>query len=310
MIMKKLTVLILICFILSVVNSAFSQTISREELIFLTSEWKGERFPDGRPKVSDDLIKRARNLVIEDGWQILNNEGYTNQFEGNWKMVRDDVPIIGRAVTATFMPGRPDIEKNIKERGWKNGFVGNTNSWPISVLQKGDVYVADCFGKIKGGTMMGDMLATSIYTKTGTGVIFDAAARDLTGISAIEGFNAYVRDFHPSFLTEVVLTGLNTPTRIGGAIVLPGDLVITDREGVLFIPAHMAEKVIATAEFMTARANFSRTMLKEGRYSSGQMDSQWTDEIKEHFIKWLQETPGEIRMTRAQLDEFMSKRTW
>ncbi len=308
--MKKLTALILLCFILSVVNSVFSQTISREELIFLTSEWKGERFPDGRPKVSDDLIKRARNLVIEDGWQILNNEGYTNQFEGNWKMVRDDVPIIGRAVTATFMPGRPDIEKNIKERGWKNGFVGNTNSWPISVLQKGDVYVADCFGKIKGGTMMGDMLATSIYAKTGTGVIFDAAARDLTGISAIEGFNAYVRDFHPSFLTEVVLTGLNTPTRIGGAIVLPGDLVITDREGVLFIPAHMAEKVIATAEFMTARANFSRTMLKEGQYSSGQMDSQWTDEIKEHFIKWLQETPGEIRMTRAQLDEFMSKRTW
>ncbi len=253
---------------------------------------------------------RARKLSIEDAWQILNNEGYTNQFEGNWKMVRDDVPVIGRAVTATFMPSRPDIEKNIKERGWKNGFAGNTNSWPISVLQKGDVYVADCFGKIKGGTMMGDMLATSIYAKTGHGVIFDAAARDLTGISAIEGFNAYVRDFHPSFLTEVVLTGLNTPTRIGGAIVLPGDLVITDREGVLFIPAHMAEKVIATAEFMSSRANFSRAMLREGRYSSGQMDSQWTDEIKDHFIKWLQQTPGEIKMTRAQLDEFMSKRTW
>jgi regulator of RNase E activity RraA len=308
--MKNLAALILLCIIVSSVNSAFSQTISKEELIFLTSEWKGERFPDGRPKISDDLLMRARKLSLEDAWQILNNEGYTNQFEGNWKMVRDDVPIVGRAVTATFMPSRPDIEKNIKERGWKSGFAGNTNSWPISVLQKGDVYVADCFGKIKGGTMMGDMLATSIYAKTGNGVIFDAAARDLTGISAIEGFNAYVRDFHPSFLTEVVLTGLNTPTRIGGAIVLPGDLVITDREGVLFIPAHMAEKVIATAEFMSSRANFSRAMLREGRYSSGQMDSQWTDEIKDHFIKWLQQTPGEIKMTREQLDVFMSKRSW
>jgi regulator of RNase E activity RraA len=308
--MKNLAVLILVFFIISSVNSAFSQTISKEELIFLTSEWKGERFPDGRPKISDDLIQRARKLSLEDAWQILNNEGYTNQFDGNWKMVHDDVPIIGRAVTATFMPSRPDIEKNIKERGWKNGFAGNTNSWPISILQKGDVYVAECFGKIRGGTMMGDMLATSIYAKTGNGVIFDAAARDLTGISAIEGFNAYVRDFHPSFLTEVVLQGLNTPTRIGGAIVLPGDLVITDREGVLFIPAHMAEKVIATAEFMSSRANFSRAMLREGRYSSGQMDSQWTDEIKEHFIKWLQQTPGENKITRAQLDEFMSKRTW
>jgi regulator of RNase E activity RraA len=308
--MKKLAVLTFLCLFITSVNPASSQTISKEELIFLTSEWKGERFPDGRPKISDDLIRRAKNLVIEDGWQILNNEGYTNQFEGNWKMVRDDVPIIGRAVTATFMPSRPDIEKNIKERGWKNGFAGNTNSWPISILQKGDVYVADCFGKIKGGTMMGDMLATSIYTKTGTGVIFDAAARDLTGISAIEGFNAYVRDFHPSFLVDVVLTGLNTPTRIGGAIVMPGDLVVTDREGVLFIPAHMAEKVIVTAEFMTARALFSRTMLKEGRYSSGQMDSQWTDEIKEHFLKWIKDGHVEISITRAQLDEFMSKRTW
>jgi regulator of RNase E activity RraA len=307
--MKKLTILFLVCIIISSLNRASSQTISKEEMIFLTSEWKGERFPDGRPKISDDLIKRARNLVIEDGWQILSNEGYTNQFEGNWKMV-NDIPVIGRAVTATFMPSRPDIEKNIKERGWKNGFVGNTNSWPISVLQKGDVYVANCFGKIKGGTMMGDMLATSIYAKTGTGVIFDAAARDLTGISAIEGFNAYVRDFHPSFLVEVVLTGLNTPTLIGEAIVLPGDLVITDKEGVLFIPAHMAEMVISTAEFMTSRASFSRAMLRDGRYSSGQMDSQWTNEIKDHFIKWMQDTPGEIKMTRAQLDEFMSKRTW
>jgi regulator of RNase E activity RraA len=308
--MKRLTLLISLFFIIIFFNTASSQTISKEELIFLTSAWKGERFPDGRPKISDDLIMRARKLVIEDGWQILNNEGYTNQFEGNWKMVHNNVPVIGRAVTATFMPSRPDIEKIIKERGWKNGFAGNTNSWPISILQKGDVYVADCFGKIKGGTMMGDMLATSIYAKTGTGVIFDAAARDLTGIAPIEGFNAYVRDFHPSFLTDVVLTGLNTPTRIGQAIVLPGDLVITDNEGVLFIPSHMAEMVIGTAEFMASRASFSRAMLKEGRYSSGQMDSQWTDEIKEHFLKWLQETPGETKMTRKQLDEFMSKRTW
>jgi regulator of RNase E activity RraA len=308
--MKKLTLLFLLCLIISFMNKVSSQVISKEELTFLTSEWKGERFPDGRPKISDDLITRARKLSLEDAWQILNNEGYVNQFEGKWKMVRNDVPIIGRAVTATFIPSRPDLEKNIKDRGWKNGFVGNTNSWPISVLQKGDVYVADCFGKIKEGTMMGDMLATSIYSKTGNGVIFDAAARDLTGITAIKGFNAYVRDFHPSFLLNVVLSGLNTPTRIGDAIVMPGDLVITDNEGVLFIPSHMADYVITTAEFMASRANFSRAMLRDGIYSSGQMDSQWTDAIKDHFIKWLQETPGEMKLTRAQLDALMTKRTW
>jgi regulator of RNase E activity RraA len=308
--MKKLSFFILTFFIFYNADQLSAQTITKDEMIFLTSEWKGERFPDGRPKISDELIARARKIGIEEAWQILNNEGYSSQFEGNWKMIHNDVPVIGRAVTATFIPSRPDLEKNIKERGWKNGFSGATNAWPISVLQKGDVYVASCFGKIDGGTMIGDNLGTSIFTKTGNGVIFDAAARDLSGLEKIEGFNAYVRDFHPSFLVNVVLSGLNTPTRIGGAVVLPGDLVISDREGVLFIPAHMAEKVIATAEFINIRDKFSKEVLKEGRYTAGQIDAEWSNEIREYFLKWLEKNPSLGKMTRAQLDEFMKKRTW
>ena len=308
--MKKLSVVLLTILFLSPFYTALAQTITKEEMIFLTSEWKGERFPDGRPKISDDLIARARNIGIEEAWQILNNDGYKCQYEGNWKMIHDNVPVIGRAVTATFIPTRPDIEKNIKERGWKNGYAGATNAWPISVLQKGDVYVASCFGKINGGTMIGDNLGTSIFAKTGNGVIFDAAARDLSGLEKIEGFNAYVRDFHPSFLVDVVLGGLNTPTRIGNAVVLPGDLVLSDREGVLFIPAHMAEKVIATAEFINLRDKYSKTVLKSGKYTAGQIDAEWTNEIKEDFLSWLSRNPSLGKMTRAELDEFMKKRTW
>ncbi len=308
--MKKLSSLLLLVLLASFSYKAVSQIITKEELIFLTSEWKGERFPDGRPKISDELIARARKIGIEEAWQILNNEGYKCQFEGNWKMIHDDVPVIGRAVTATFIPTRPDLDKNIKERGWKNGFVGATNAWPISVLQKGDVYVASCFGKINGGTMIGDNLGTSIFAKTGNGVIFDAAARDLSGLEKIEGFNAYVRDFHPSFLVDVVLSGLNTPARIGDAVVLPGDLVLSDREGVLFIPAHMAEKVIATAEFINLRDKYSKTVLKSGKFTAGQIDAEWTNEIREDFLKWLGENPSLGKMTRAELDEFMKKRTW
>ena len=308
--MRKLTSLFLSSLLFCFFHNTSAQTITKEEMIFLTSEWKGERFPDGRPKISDELVARAKNIGIEEAWQILNNEGYINQFEGNWKMVHDNVPVIGRAVTATFSPSRPDLDKNIKERGLKNGFTGATNAWPIQVLQKGDVYVASCFGKIDGGTMIGDNLGTSIFNKTGNGVIFDAAARDLQGLAGIEGFNAYVRDFHPSFLKDVVLTGLNTPTRIGGAIVLPGDLVISEREGVLFIPAHMAEKVIATAEFISLRDKYSKTVLKEGKYTAGQIDAEWSNEIREDFLKWLAKNPSLGKMTRAELDEFMKKRTW
>lgn len=307
--MKLKSLLILICLLIAS-EKFYAQKMPKEELIFLTSEWKGERFEDGRPKVSDDLITRAKNIGIEEAWTVLKNEGYKNQFEGNWKLVNDSTKVVGRVVTAQYMPSRPDVEAKIKERGKNEGRKGNTNAWPIDALTKGDVYVADCFGKIAQGTLIGDNLGNSIFSKTGNGVIFDGAARDLSGLANIKGFNAFVRDFDPSYLEDVVLMGLNTPIRIGRAIVLPGDLVISEREGVLFIPAHLAEKVISIAEFIGLRDLFSHAMLKSGKYSPGQIDSNWPEEIKSAFLKWLEETPGVRKLTKAQLDEFLAKRTW
>lgn len=305
--MKKITAAFVLAALLS--STVFSQTISKEELTFLTSEWKGDRYPDGRPKISDDLVARAKKIGIDDAWTVLKNLGYLNQFEMGWKTVNDE-PVAGRAVTAMFMPSRPDVEKNIKERGNKQGRIGNTNSWPIDVLSKGDIYVADGFGKINGGTLMGSTLGTSIFAKSGNGVVFNGAARDLQGLSEIKGFNAFVRDFHPSFLQDMVLMGLNAPIRIGEVMVLPGDLVIGQKEGVLFVPAHLAEQVVATSEFVMMKDKFGFEVVKSGKYTPGQIDSAWTDAIKDDFIKWLEKHPEEGKMTRAQLDEMMKKRTW
>ena len=290
-------------------SSLSAQTISKEELIYLTSEWKGERFADGRPKISDSLLQRAKLIMIDDAWTVLRNEGYLNQFEGGWKTVNDTL-MTGRALTAMYMPSRPDVEKNIKERGAKQGRKGNTNSWPIDILTKGDLYVADAFGKIGGGPIMGATLANSIFSKSGNGVVFDGAARDLQEIKNIKGFNAFVRDFHPSFTEQMVLMGLNTPIRIGNVMVLPGDLVIATREGVLFVPAHMAEQVVSTSEFVIRKDQFGFEMVRNGKYSTGEIDSQWNDEIKTEFLKWLEKHPELGKMTRAELDKVMSKRTW
>lgn len=287
----------------------FAQTIPKDELIFLTSEWKGERFADGRPKIPDDLLERAKHIMIDDAWTVLKNEGYLNQFEGGWKTV-NNTPMAGRAVTAMYMPSRPDVEKNIKARGAKQGRKGNTNSWPIDILMKGDFYVADAYGKISGGSIMGATLANSIYSKSGNGVVFNGAARDLQEISNMQGFNAFVRDFHPSFVEEMVLMGLNTPIRIGDAVVLPGDLVIATIEGVLFVPAHMAEQVVSTSEFVIRKDKFGFEMVRTGKYSTGEIDSQWGDQIKADFIKWLEKHPELGKMTREELDKMMSKRTW
>jgi regulator of RNase E activity RraA len=305
--MKKigLVTICIACYFFSI-----AQQFPKAELVYLTSQWKGERFEDGRPKISDELIARAKKIGIEEAWQVLYNEGYKNQFEGNWKMVHENVPVVGRAVTAKYSPTRPDIEALIKERGKNEGRIGNTNAWPIQILQKGDVYVAEAFGKIAQGTLIGDNLGASIFNKTGNGVIFDGAARDLSGLAQINGFNAYVRDFHPSFLEEVILIGLNGPIRIGTAIVMPGDLVLSEREGVLFIPAHLAEKTIATAEFISVRDRFSKDVLKLGTYTAGQIDSQWTEEIKTAFLNWISNHPAEPKITKESLEKFLEKRTW
>ena len=290
------------------ISSVFSQAIPRSELIFLTSAWQGDRFDDGRPRLPDDLLNRARSIGIEEAWQILNNEGYFYQYERNWKILHEDVQVVGRALTAAYMPIRPDVEKNIVDRAAKEGRKGRHLHWPINMLSQGDVYVADNRGRV--GSLMGDNLGNVIYKNSGNGVVFDGFARDVDGLAEIKGFNAFVRDFAPQFLQGVVLMGLNTPITIGTAIVLPGDLVIAGRAGVVFIPAHMAELVVSTAEFIGSKDRFGHEMIRKGVYKADQVDTQWTEPIKVEYLKWLEQNPSERKITRAQLDQFMLKRTW
>ncbi|MAO36618.1 MAG: dimethylmenaquinone methyltransferase [Zunongwangia sp.] len=300
-------ILIIFCFIgLHVVHA---QQIAKEELIYLTDTWKGERFDDGRPKIPADLIERAKGISIDVAWQILDNEGYASQYEGEWKSINDQ-PVVGRAVTAMFLPSRPDIEKQIKTRGHEQGFKGNTNSWPIAKLTEGDIYVADAFGKTLQGTLIGDNLGNAIYSKTKRGVVFYGSSRDLEGLSKIEGFNAFVKNWNPTYLKNVMLAGLNTPIKIGKAIVMPGDLVLAKKEGVIFIPAHLVEKVVLTAEFIDLRDEFGHEMLSKGIYESGEIDNEWTPAIKDRFLKWIKNNGNSVPMTQEELNHFLNKRTW
>lgn len=294
-----------------IINPLFSQTLISDDLLkFYTAEWTGERTEDGRPKVSDDLLKRLKNISIEEAWGVLRSEGFNNQFEGGWKMLHEGEVFVGRALTAQYMPLRPDVNKRILEEGHKNGQKGASNSWPIDALQEGDVYVADCYGKVINGTLIGDNLGNAIYAKSKTGVIFDAGSRDLEGLSKIEGFNAFVRDWDPSYLMEAMLTGINSPVRIGRATVFPGDAILAKKEGVIFIPPHLLEKVVITAEFIGLKDTFGHQMLRDGVYTPGQIDGRWSDEIKEAFLKWIDENPDKVPMSRAELDEYLKNRTW
>ncbi len=305
--MKSTKFILLLLLSIGYVNA---QTTSKEQIVFLTSQWQGERFEDGRPKVADDILARMKNVSIEEAWGLLRNEGYNNQFEGGWKLLHDDVPIVGRAITVQYMPNRPDVSDQIKKKGKAEGQIGNTNSWPIDMLVEGDVYVADGFGKIVDGTLIGDNLGNSIYAKSKNGVVFNASSRDLEGLSKIEGFNAFVREWHPSYLTEVMLESINSTIRIGAATVLPGDVVLGKKEGVVFIPAHLAEKVVVTSEIVRLRDMFGIGKLKEGKYTPGEIDNKWSDEIEKDFSKWLKDHIDELPVPKEQIQELLKKRTW
>ena len=303
----KLTMVIFLAFGLSASAQFFE---SPEELVYYTSEWTGERFDDGRPKVPDEILERMKKVSIEEAWGVLRANGYHNQFEGNWVILHEDQAMVGRAMTALYMPKRPEIMDRLTEKGHELGRIGAMNSWPIDALQQGDIYVADGFGKVVNGTLIGDNLGNAIYANSGNGVVFNASSRDLEGLSRIEGFNAFVRAFDPSFLSESMLMGINVPIRIGRATVFPGDVVLAKKTGVLFIPAHLAEEVVVRAEFIMLRDMFGIEMLKKGVYTPGQIDGQWSDEIKEAFLLWVENNPDELPMTREALDDYLKDRTW
>lgn len=285
---------------------------SPEYIKALTAEWKGERFPDGRPKVPDAILERLRNISIEEAWGVLRNKGYTNQFEGDWQVIWPDNAMTGRVVTAQYMPSRPDLIAQVKEQGKVEGRAqqGGTNSWPIDILQPGDVYVADGYGKIADGTLIGDNLGNSIYTRSQRGVIFYGSVRDQEGLEDIKGFNAWIKGQDPSYIKDMMLTTINAPIRVGRATVLPGDVVLAKKYGTVFIPAHLVENLVITAEVTALRDQFGHQRLREKKYLAGQIDSEWTEEIKKDFLNWVNNYPGKLPMTKKELDDYLKERNY
>jgi 4-hydroxy-4-methyl-2-oxoglutarate aldolase len=292
----------------------FSQNVGStpEYIKALTADWKGERFADGRPKVPDAILERLKKISIEEVWGVLRNKGYLNQFEGEWQIINPEEPMTGRVVTAQYMPLRPDLEKYIKTQGKSEGRAqqGGTNSWPIDILVDGDVYVADAYGKIADGTLIGDNLGNSIFAKSKRGVVFYGSVRDQEGLSEIKGFNGWIKGQDPSYIQQMSLTSINAPIRVGRAVVLPGDVVLAKKYGVIFIPAHLVEDLVITSEVTALRDEFGHQRLREKKYLAGQIDSQWTEEIKKDFLNWLNSYPGKLPMSKGELDNYLKERNY
>ncbi len=285
---------------------------SPEYIKALTSEWKGDRSADGRPKVSDAILARLKNISMEEAWGVLRNKGYYNQFEGDWTIIIPDSAMTGRVVTAQYMPLRPDLQNQVKEQGKVENRAqkGGTNSWPIDMLTPGDIYVADGYGKIADGTLIGDNLGNSIFAKSQRGVIFYGSVRDMEGLNEIKGFNGWIKGHDPSYINQMMLTSINAPIRIGRATVLPGDVVLAKKYGTIFIPAHLVEDLVITSEVTALRDEFGHQRLREKKYLAGEIDSEWSEAIKKDFLNWVNNYPGKLPMTKKELDDYLKNRNY
>ena len=304
----------LVLFLLILLNTFFTNAqslgSSPEYIKEMTALWKGERSADGRPKIPDILLERLEYNTLEQIWGYLYGKGYRNQVEKNWVILKPGQTMVGRVVTAQFMPSRPDLDTLVRSQGRREGRSqrGGINIWPIDILSQGDVYVADGFGKVKDGTLIGSSLGNSIYAKTGKGVVFYGSVRDMQELKDTQGFNAWVKGHDPSYIKDMTPTSINAPIRIGDVTVFPGDVVFANEYGVVFIPAHLVEDLVRANELTGLRDEFERFLLKQGKYPSGEIHGDWTDGIKKEFREWLAKYPKKTMYTPEQLDKYLGQK--
>jgi 4-hydroxy-4-methyl-2-oxoglutarate aldolase len=276
-------------------------SLTKEQMVAWTADNPFDRFPDGRPKVPDGLIERARGLSSEEVLAILPGKGFRNQYEDGFQVLHPDKKLVGRAFTVQFMPTRPDLDAVINAKAKAAGLDRMYNQVAIDMLQPGDVLVVDLFGKAEGGTIVGDNLFYYVMKATkGAGLVVDGSIRDLDGISQMD-MPAYFRHAHPSAISNVVISGINIPVRIGNATVMPGDLVVGDSEGVYFIPPALVQQVVDNSDIIHIHDEWTRMKFDEGKYKSSEIYGSPKDPaLKKEYDEYLKKRLEEIRKKYAK----------
>ena len=264
----------------------------REEIIALTPLWKGERLPDGRPKVEEKYLKALKNLTLEEVWKPIFVKGYESQFEGRLKTLHTDGrKLIGRAVTAIYCPYRPDLDELTKEIGKREGRTGTYNQWVIDNLMEYDVPVIDMYDKIYKGTFLGGNLTTALKNKTKNengGAVIWGGIRDTEQMEKVENTQVYFRGIDPTPIRDFIMTGYNTVTRIGNAVCLPGDVVFGAGGGVLFIPSHLVAEVVGGAAKTQVKDMFGFEMISQNKFTTAQIDKNtWSKEMLDMLMEFI-----------------------
>jgi 4-hydroxy-4-methyl-2-oxoglutarate aldolase len=274
-------------------------TFTKQDLVDYTPNNPFDRLPDGRPKVPDEFMERARDLSSEEVWAVLQQKEYNNQYADGFYVLHPGKTMVGRVFTVQFMPLRADVDDVAENKAKAHGIPRLTNQMAIDMLQPGDVLVVDLFGKKVGGTIVGDNLFYYAMKATHSGgLVVDGSIRDLDGLSQID-MPAYFRSADPTPIDNVMLTGINVPVRIGGVTVMPGDLAVGDREGVYFIPPQFVKEVLDRADVIHIHDEWTKKKFDEGKYKSSEIYSTPADpKLKQEYQEYLKKRLEELHKQR------------
>ena len=277
---------------------------SREEMLAITPQWKGERFPDGRPRVPDRVLDALYGMTLEELWKPIFVKGYENQFIAMKSLhpeFHEDgtvkCKLVGRAVTAMYAPARPDYFEASAQIARSLGRTGTPNQWVIDSLTDRDVAVVDMYNKVYKGTFIGGNLTTAIKTRTGTGgAVIWGGIRDVEQMQKVPDVQIYYRGIDPTPIRDFVMTGFNTPVRLGdgreAAICLPGDVVYGCSGGVLFIPPQLATEVVENGAKTQVKDMFGFEMISQNRFTTAQIDrNTWTEEMLDLLMDFIRTDP-------------------
>ena len=203
------------------------------------------------------LFDKLMRVGLEAAWSAVTSEGYPQCFINELTPLNNDRRIVGRARTIRYLPNRKDLRDKIYASGPQLNYRSAEEAEP------GDILVFDAGGETRS-TVTGAMVTTRFVVRGGSGVVVDGCMRDIPDLAAMP-IGVYVRCGHASSVSPIMMSvDYQVPVRIGSVTVVPGDILIGERHGVLVIPASIVDKVLEKAMQHDDREDFQRRLLLSG----------------------------------------------
>lgn len=233
--------------------------------------------PNTNNPITQDALNKLHTVSTATLTSQLIKRGFHNTFMAGLYPLRPDLRLVGYAFTLRYVPAREDMVDTLYDN------TKNIQRLAVEAVGEDDVLVIDARGDVRAATL-GNILATRLKARGAAGLVTDGALRDTPGFKEID-LPAYIRAPHATTSFEVHHpVDINVPIGCGGVLVMPGDVIVGDGEGVVAIPAQVAEEVARDAYEQERLEEFIQEKIRQGASILGVYPPN--DETRAEFALW------------------------